>query len=108
MVTYCLLEPNPATNKTQRHADYEPDHNQCEHGSERHRTAGSLGPNEEIEEEKGAENDSRDQQRGHDNVALPSLATERFVDSCRNIATDCTEYSRDQKNSGCQETTVGG
>lgn len=106
-ITHCLPEPNPATNKTQWHADDEPDYNQRKHGTKGHSTTGSLGPDKQIKEEERAEYDSRNQQRGHDNVALPSLATKGLVCSRRNIATDRAKHSRYQEDGGCQKATIG-
>lgn len=90
-VTYRLLEADPTTNHTERHANDEPDQDQRKHCAKWDSTTGPLRPYEEIEKEESAEDDPGDQQWGQDDIALPSFAAKGLVDSRRNVATDGAE-----------------
>lgn len=107
-ISYLLAESNPATRHTQRNTDNEPDEEQGQHGAEGNGTTRALSPNKQVQQEEHAENEAGNQQRSHDDVALPSLASKGLVDTRRHVSTNGTKDGRNHENSSGQETTVGG
>ena len=79
------MVPEPATAVDQGELDQEPEGDKTDQGAERECGAGSLGPDEEIENEDCGEQKAGEKEGCHESVPAPVLSVERFVDASGEI-----------------------
>lgn len=101
-----MFESKPGACNTQRYGDDKPDDDDDEHGTEWHCSGCPPAPEEQIEEEKGHEDDG-----GHGNgrveeAQFPRLAVEELVSACRSVAAEKAEESIEDDDDRPKSATV--
>jgi len=76
-----LLESEVCTEERERNRDSKPEGKQRDQRAEGDSSRGVLHPQRQIENEENPEDQSREQERGENDVGFPSFAAHRFVDS---------------------------
>ena len=76
-----LLESEVCTEEREGHRDSEPEGEQCDQRAKGDSSRGVLHPQCQIENEENPEDQSREQERGENDIGFPSFAANCFVDS---------------------------
>lgn len=103
-----LLEAEVAPDEDERDRDAEPQEDQGEHGAEGDGPRGLLPPDEAVEDEEGAEDDAREEERGLQGDLLPLGALEHLVQAGARVAGQQAHEDPQQEHGGHEAAAVGG
>lgn len=103
-----LLEAKETSQSRKRNGDDKPDGNKSKHGSKGNSAGGVCKNQKEVEENEGAKDNTRNQDRSQDGIELESLAAKSLVESSRDVAAKESKESVKHNHDRGQRATVGG